>query len=105
MITYLVAAALLAVSSPALAKSTGDPIAVRVSYTDLDLTRAHGQATLARRLHRAVMQVCEPATILAPSAVREARLCRRFAWAEAEQALGVAIASAQNNRGEDIAAQ
>lgn len=75
----------------------------RVTYGDLDLTAAAGQATLSERIHAAVKRVCRPAGYSASEALEWHR-CKRQSLADADRQMGVAIARAQGSSRTGIAA-
>lgn len=96
MFKYVVPLALcLTLASPSLASSPDQPPSARVSYVDLDLTRAEGRETLDRRLAKAARSVCP---VLNRSSVAErfaAHACARRARAKARVLAQVAAAKAQ----------
>ncbi len=66
-----------------------EPISRTISYADLDLSSAAGQATMARRIRNAVTEVCGP---VGPSNRPSVIACRQSARAGAEARLASAQA-------------
>ncbi|MGN6690083.1 MAG: UrcA family protein [Sphingopyxis sp.] len=87
----LVIAAVPAVAEPV---SGLEPTRVNVDYSDLDLSRAAGVATLAVRVRSAIKRACPEMTNELRQQVA-ARKCRAAATARANEATEIAIASAR----------
>ena len=94
--TTLVAAALAAGTTPALARGAADladpavePTHIAVAYTDLDLATAKGQAVLHRRIAHAAIAACSGAGegLSIPSAMRQINACRAQATQGAQTEL------------------
>lgn len=85
-----------ACASPALALSPDEAThSVRVSYADLDLTRAEGRETLDLRLRRASRAVCQVLNRRSLAEMYGARACARRARALARKDAALAAARAQ----------
>ena len=69
----------------------------RVTYSDLDLTGAAGQAMLSKRIGAAVKRVCRPDGN-SPVEVHEWNRCKRASRADASRQMNVAIAKASGGR-------
>jgi UrcA family protein len=78
------------------APASDEPMKVRVEYNDLDLSTAHDQARLQKRLRYAVKTVCGPDNphIFADS--QASMQCQITAMAKAKQEAGIAIARYDN---------
>ena len=75
-------------SAVAAEQEAGPLKAVKVSYADLDITRAEGRETLMTRLHGAAQSVCgEPRSKVARE-IRENRECRQYAVQRALRQVG-----------------
>ena len=82
-------------SPPAFAQSA--PTQLVVGFADLDLSTAHGQRVLDRRLRSAAETVCGPTSSADPRGKNEVRRCRTdtLAYARSQRDIAVAQASAQ----------
>ena len=84
----MTSAALLSLSFGAAAQAQSDIPSTKVSYADLDLSRASGRQVLERRVERAVARVCPSRPL--PSELRRQktyRECRAAAWTGAQRQL------------------
>lgn len=93
----IIAATLSAVLLPqaAAAQSASQPDGVRVSYADLDLSRAEGRATLSGRISRATARVCGRSDAWNPVHRMIVTQCRATARRDAQAQVDTAIARAQ----------
>ncbi|HYD12152.1 MAG TPA: UrcA family protein [Allosphingosinicella sp.] len=94
----IVAAATLtavALPLPAAAQAASQPEGVRVSYADLDLSRAEGRATLSGRISRAAAQVCGRSSSWNPVHTLLVSQCLVNARRDAQAQVETAIARAQ----------
>ena len=78
-----VAAAVALGVFPLVAQAADDLPTVRVSFADLDLSKAAGRATLERRVDRAVKRLCEAPSPINAVAMHRYRSCREVAWSGA----------------------
>ena len=84
----------LATANPVLAGQNDGQI---VSYSDLDLTTAAGQATLDQRLSSAIRTVCGRAFPSDLRAIYQVRRCRSQAIVGVQAQRNDALAQARNN--------
>jgi UrcA family protein len=98
--TFFAAAALLALASPAWADQTPGKT---VSYGDLDLSTAAGQAELSGRVQSAVREACGPIDSSDPRGLRHRNQCRQQRLSEARTAATGAIARYQARGAERLA--
>lgn len=75
----------------AMPASAGEAKRIEVSYADLNLVSAAGQATLEQRIARALRSVCSHDGDRSLAAVMAARKCREAARSEARSRLEVAL--------------
>lgn len=68
----------MTLAGPALAEKSAADLSVRVSYSDLDLSKSDDASSMLKRLRIAVQRVCvsDQDSNLTPSDVRAARACR-----------------------------
>ena len=85
----------MSAATAATAADVPNPPSVEISFSDLDLTGAAGQAVLRHRIERAVERVCPRSTPFVPREEDETAQCRREALASASAAVSTAIAQAQ----------
>lgn len=90
-------------SPPAFAQSA--PTQLAVSYSDLDLSTAHGQRVLDRRLRTAAETVCGPTSSADPRGKNDVRQCRAETLAYARAQRDTAIAQASGSGVIQLAAQ
>jgi UrcA family protein len=80
------------VSAGASAQTAEQNVSVAVSYADLDLNGSAGQATLARRVHRAALQLCRDSTSWDPMRPLLVSRCLADAKRQAQSQIATAIA-------------
>src|SRR4051812_14279584 len=105
MLKSIGAAALLITAASSQAHAAAPQASIRISYADLDLSRAAGQAALAARLHRAIDTLCPGADSRQLDQRMAARTCARAASLEAGSLASRAIARARGIGGTQLAAR
>jgi len=108
LIVLVAAASLIAAVSPApgAAQSGPETNQVAVAYGDLDLTKPAGQATLDKRLARAVERVCDPGWTRSVRVATQTRACIAQKHAELATVRARLIADAwSENSASDLAAR
>ena len=93
------AAALILAASPLAAAAPDAAPALRVSYADLDLTRAAGQATLERRVRGAVSRFCHVEDRVPLTQFMAASRCRHDTLTRGRAVIAAAIARALGTAG------
>lgn len=95
MFTRLVLPALaLALAAPAAAETA----AVKVSYADLDLTKADGRAALDRRLERAAQRLCGTRPVRNLAMMQSHKACMAEARASYVPQVEIALNAANARR-------
>jgi UrcA family protein len=87
-LTALTSAAVLTLTCGGVAYAQSEPASAKVSYADLDLSRATARQVLERRVELAVTRVCPSRPL--PNELRKQhtyRTCRATAWTGARQQL------------------
>lgn len=90
-------ASLPAAAHPVAAKPFEDVRHVTVDYSDLDLSKAHGQRTLNERVRGAVRQACAGSNFTLGEKMEQSR-CIGSAQTQASGDVANAIARAENQR-------
>lgn len=80
------------VSSAAALKNGYDPVSVRVTHADLDLSSAAGQARLERRVEAAITRMCSVGDLRDRLSADASRECRETARGNASRDVKLAIA-------------
>jgi len=92
----LASAAMLTLTCGGVANAQSEPLSAKVSYADLDLSRASGRQALERRVDVAVARVCPSPP--RPNELRKQhtyRTCRATAWSGARTQLAAIYSSRQ----------
>jgi UrcA family protein len=92
----LISVTALTLTCGGVAQAQSEPLSAKVSYADLDLSRANGRQALERRVDIAVGRVCPSRPL--PNELRKQhtyRTCRATAWTGARQQLAAIYSSRQ----------
>lgn len=84
-----------AASATASARTAEQQVSIGVSYADLDLSNAAGRATLARRVHRAALQLCRDSTSWDPMRQLLVARCLTDARRQVQTQIAAAITSSR----------